>query len=215
MKFRLIALVILIAFSLTLFAQSELDSLKAASKEDGKIEGFFSNPEFPELIYFEPAIYPPNCKQLGKEGTVLLDALVSKTREIADISVKRTTGDESPEFNAAAIEAVKKWKFQPVRYGPKPSDCSVVIPIDFSHTGFAEMYKPVKLHIKSRPRKAFVSIDGIYLVTTQNHIHLTPYEDHKLVITKPGYETIEQIIKVCPLDEGHVKSYQLKKSLGF
>jgi len=51
-----------------------------------------------------------------------LEALFSKTGEVTNIQVKRSLAEGKLGFEKYAIEALKKWKFQPATYQGEPVD---------------------------------------------------------------------------------------------
>ncbi|MEN6445634.1 MAG: energy transducer TonB [Candidatus Cloacimonas sp.] len=75
----------------------------------------------------EPA-YPEFARRNKLEGTVILEVEVLKDGSIRDIRVRRGVGGGLDE---AAIEAVRKVKFQPGRSSGQAVDCLVIIPVEF------------------------------------------------------------------------------------
>ena len=73
--------------------------------------------------------YPESARRDGKEGRVLLRVLVNEEGRSASVEVNRSSGVES--LDQAALEAIKRWRFFPARYGEKPVESWVRIPIDF------------------------------------------------------------------------------------
>jgi len=59
---------------------------------------------------------------------VILEAEVLKDGSVRDIRVRRGVGGGLDE---AAIEAVRKVKFQPGKSSGQPVDCLVIIPVEF------------------------------------------------------------------------------------
>jgi TonB family protein len=58
-------------------------------------------------------IYPPTMHVARREGVVVLDAVIHRDGTIGDIKVLKAT---SPEFEQAAITAVKQWRYTPLPY---------------------------------------------------------------------------------------------------
>jgi protein TonB len=56
-----------------------------------------------------PPDYPPMARQLKIQGTVELEAVVSETGEVTKVDI--VSGN--PVLTAAAVQAVKRWKFKP------------------------------------------------------------------------------------------------------
>jgi periplasmic protein TonB len=73
--------------------------------------------------------YPDMARRDGKEGRVLLRVLINEEGRTASVEVNRSSGAEA--LDQAAVEAIKRWRFSPARYGEKPVESWVRIPIDF------------------------------------------------------------------------------------
>lgn len=73
--------------------------------------------------------YPAMSRRLGEQGKVLLRVLVSAQGGVQQVEIKRSSG--SPRLDAAASEAVRRWKFVPARRGDLPVEAWVVVPISF------------------------------------------------------------------------------------
>ncbi len=73
--------------------------------------------------------YPEQARQMGQEGVVLLWAHVSASGAPTQVRIKQSSGFEL--LDEAALNAVRKWKFQPARVGPLAIDCTVEIPVRF------------------------------------------------------------------------------------
>lgn len=74
--------------------------------------------------------YPPLARRLGEQGRVVLRARVLPSGQAEVVEVKSTSG--SPRLDAAALEAVRRWRFQPAHQGDEAVSSWVVIPISFS-----------------------------------------------------------------------------------
>lgn len=79
------------------------------------------------LIKEVKPVYPPNALRLRRQGTVQLTATISKTGAVT--SVKLLSGDE--QFNKAATDAVKQWKYKPYLLNGEPIEVQTPITIDF------------------------------------------------------------------------------------
>jgi len=62
--------------------------------------------------------YPPDALELGLEGYVLVELYVDETGEVAGAWVRSSYGPLS--FEKSALEAVRRFRFQPVREDGKP-----------------------------------------------------------------------------------------------
>jgi protein TonB len=62
-----------------------------------------------------PPVYPPELRKARLEGQVVIDFVVEENGRVADARVDRSS---HPEFEKAALEAIRKWRFRPgVREG--------------------------------------------------------------------------------------------------
>jgi len=76
-----------------------------------------------------PPVYPHRARELGITGTVLVRALVSPDGETKDSRVQRSSGN--PLLDGAAVEAVRRWAFEPATHGGRHVEAWVEIPIHF------------------------------------------------------------------------------------
>jgi protein TonB len=86
--------------------------------------------EAPHAIYAPDPKFPEKerkARQRGK-GTVLLELVVHSDGLPSDVKVSRKL---SPEFDKAAIEAVKKWKFSPATQDGKPVAVEINVEVNF------------------------------------------------------------------------------------
>ena len=74
--------------------------------------------------------YPIPSKRRREEGIVLLNVQVSVDGTPAAISLNRSCGH--PLLDRAALEAVRRWTFEPARAAGVPISSLVVIPVRFS-----------------------------------------------------------------------------------
>jgi TonB family protein len=72
-------------------------------------------------------VYPINAQQSLRQGCVLLKIRISESGVAEDIAV--VSGD--PIFQQAAIDSIKKWRFQPFIENGKPVGVRTEIPVDF------------------------------------------------------------------------------------
>ena len=73
--------------------------------------------------------YPADLRAQNLEGTVVLAVSIDEKGEVATCEVTKST---DKRFEAAAIEAVRKWKFNPATKNKTPVSCKVTLPIRFS-----------------------------------------------------------------------------------
>jgi TonB family protein len=81
--------------------------------------------EPPRLIRNIAPIYPPAA---GKAGHVNVGVIIDPTGRIKDARVISST---DPVFEAAALAAVKQWRFTPGRKDGQPISMSFIFPVDF------------------------------------------------------------------------------------
>lgn len=80
-----------------------------------------------------PPRYPPLARRMGQQGKVLLRVLVSAGGTAARVEVRQTSG--SAMLDAAALDAVKGWRFVPARQGSEPVAAWVIVPVIFTLQG--------------------------------------------------------------------------------
>src|SRR4051812_30513098 len=75
--------------------------------------------------------YPAKCLEQGIEGTVMLKLRITSLGKIKSVDVARAPLD-CPEFEAAAIAAVKRAKFYAPPRGQHLQDQIIMLPVTFS-----------------------------------------------------------------------------------
>jgi protein TonB len=76
-----------------------------------------------------PPSYPRAARRGGEEGTVLLRVLVSVEGGPSRVELERSSG--STVLDAAALEAVKNWRFAPATRAGERVAAWVIVPIVF------------------------------------------------------------------------------------
>jgi protein TonB len=79
-----------------------------------------------------PPTYPPAARRAREQGRVLLRVLVSAQGRAIDVVIAKSSG--SALLDAAAIDAVRRWRFVPARRGDVAVQADVQVPIVFSLT---------------------------------------------------------------------------------
>lgn len=74
--------------------------------------------------------YPEEARRQHQEGVVVLSVEVSTEGRPTDISLKRSSGYDM--LDQAAIQAVRRWTFDPARVASFPVESRVDVPIRFS-----------------------------------------------------------------------------------
>lgn len=73
--------------------------------------------------------YPRAALRNGESGTVLVRVAVDASGMPTDVTLEKNSG--SRDLDRAALEAVRKWRFQPAQRDGQPVPASLVIPIEF------------------------------------------------------------------------------------
>jgi len=82
----------------------------------------------PHATYSPDPKYPKKESKAHRRGTVVLDLVVDADGLPRDIKVYLPL---SPEFDEAALDAVKKWKFSPATRDGKPIATQIKIEVSF------------------------------------------------------------------------------------
>ncbi|MBB1075871.1 energy transducer TonB [Rhodoferax sp. 4810] len=84
----------------------------------------------PAAYLSNPApIYPTSARQQGVEGTVQLRVLVNASGQASVVQVARSAGANA--LDQAAVQAVRRWRFQPARRNGAAISAWVQVPIRF------------------------------------------------------------------------------------
>ena len=73
--------------------------------------------------------YPDSARREGREGRVLLRVLVDDQGRSKKVEINSSSGSEA--LDRAAVEAIKRWRFHPARYGDSPVESWLRVPIEF------------------------------------------------------------------------------------
>ncbi|MCD9026863.1 TonB family protein [Luteimonas sp. BDR2-5] len=73
--------------------------------------------------------YPPAAARSREQGTVILLVQVDADGSATDVTIETRSG--SRDLDRAAVDAVRKWTFQPAIEGGKPVASAVRVPVDF------------------------------------------------------------------------------------
>lgn len=77
-----------------------------------------------------PPVYPIAARRLREEGLVFVRVAVAADGRATAVTVERGCGH--PLLDEAALDAVRRWTFEPARAAGTPVDSLVVIPVRFS-----------------------------------------------------------------------------------
>ena len=73
--------------------------------------------------------YPSTPKRLGIQGTALLRVHVLADGRVGDVAVEQSAGHR--DLDDAAVDAVRRWRFEPARRGDDPVAMWVRLPVEF------------------------------------------------------------------------------------
>ena len=73
--------------------------------------------------------YPASARRAGVQGTTLLGVFVAADGHVGDVVVKQSAGH--PDLDAAAADAVRRWRFEPARRGAEAVAMWVLLPVEF------------------------------------------------------------------------------------
>lgn len=82
----------------------------------------------PEVTDRTAELYPDAARSNGIQGTVPLTALVDRHGRVADVKVTQSI----PELDAAAMDAVRRWRFKPAISWGRPVAAWVTLPVRFT-----------------------------------------------------------------------------------
>jgi TonB family protein len=74
--------------------------------------------------------YPESARRQGVEGTTLLKIYVTDRGLVEDVLIEHSAGHHDLDF--AAMEAVKRWRFEPARQGNRAVAVWVMLPVRFT-----------------------------------------------------------------------------------
>ena len=87
------------------------------------------NVQMPTVMQKVDPVYPPALQAAGVEGSVLLDAVISKDGVPIDLKAKNASVD--PAFIQAAMLAAWQWRFRPALLNGEPIEVLTTFTIDF------------------------------------------------------------------------------------
>ena len=86
----------------------------------------------PELVEKVDPIYPEDARQAGIQGRVVLQAAIDAGGSVTDVRVLRPATEAYPSLDAAAMEAVRTWRYTPAMEHGEPVSSDLVVVIEFS-----------------------------------------------------------------------------------
>jgi protein TonB len=82
----------------------------------------------PARTFYVAPVYPVLARQIHAEGNVILEATIDESGIVRDIHVLRSV----PMLDAAAIEAVRQWRYAPTRLNGTPVPILLTVTVSFS-----------------------------------------------------------------------------------
>lgn len=112
-------------------------AVSSASPANGPTESDQKPSSLPSLnanyLNNPPPAYPPESRQLGEQGKVLLRVLVNANGAVEQVNLRKSSGYQ--RLDQAAQDTVQHWRFVPAKRGEQAVTAWVVVPISFSLEG--------------------------------------------------------------------------------
>jgi protein TonB len=83
----------------------------------------------PQTVFQPPPTYPRDLRAAGRRGTVYVVFTVDPQGRVLDPAIQRST---DPAFDDAALDAVKRWRFEPGTRKGKKVPFRMRVPITFN-----------------------------------------------------------------------------------
>jgi len=74
--------------------------------------------------------YPADLQRAGVQGTIMMQAIISKTGDLLVVEVKSASAN--PELANAALAAVRQWHYEPTLLNGEPVEVITTITVDFT-----------------------------------------------------------------------------------
>ena len=108
---------------------SSRPSVASAPSRDAGTEGAITQSARPQGGYQVRPSYPSSALRQGIQGTTVLKVHVLIDGHVGDVIVQQSAGH--PDLDQAAIDAVRRWRFEPARRGNDPVAMWVLLPVQF------------------------------------------------------------------------------------
>lgn len=102
---------------------------EAAPARDAGATGPPTRSARPQGGYQVQPSYPSSALRRGIQGTTMLKVHVLVDGHIGDVVVQQSAGH--PDLDQAAVDAVRRWRFEPARRGDHPVAMWVLLPVEF------------------------------------------------------------------------------------
>ena len=82
----------------------------------------------PQRVRDVPPVYPQLAREAGVQGTVILETVIGVDGTVQDVKVLRSI----PLLDAAAVDAVRQWRFTPTLLNGEPVAVVMTVTVTFS-----------------------------------------------------------------------------------
>ncbi len=166
----------------------------------------------PVLLHFEEAVYPPEALRAGREGTVVLEMLVTAEGLVDSVQVVQSLG---VEFDLAATRAVSQCTFTPALVAGEPVPVILQFAYNFSVSEQAQAMDP-RVNLRGRILEMGTGqpIAGAMIVATLDHPDTTaltiPWSSYRKRIGEFAGQFLEEDRLVTFADStGHFSFHSL------
>jgi len=111
----------------------------------------------PKVLVKSDPVYPPIARQAKVEGQVILEATIAANGTVKDVRVLRGNA----LFNEAAMEAVKKWKYETTFVNGSPVDVRITTVVNFVLKEPIEFSSLLDQAKAARDAKQFSNAEGL------------------------------------------------------
>ncbi|HTY78932.1 MAG TPA: energy transducer TonB [Candidatus Bathyarchaeia archaeon] len=102
---------------------------RAVASASAREPGSITQTARPQGGYQVRPSYPSSALREGKQGTTMLRVHVMVDGRVGEVIVQQSAGH--PDLDQAAIDAVRRWRFDPARRGSEPVAMWVLLPVEF------------------------------------------------------------------------------------
>ena len=115
--------------------QAVLDELQALLGDSDRPAGGSGEPfrigdgiRAPMKVLDVAPVYPPEARDARVQGVVILEVTLSRTGEVSDVEVVRST----PLLDEAAVAAVRQWRYEPTLVDGEPVSILMTVTMNFA-----------------------------------------------------------------------------------
>ena len=114
--------------------QAVLDELQALLGDSDRSAGGSDEPfrigggiRAPRKVADVAPVYPPEAQEARVQGVVVMELTLSRTGEVSDVEVLRST----PLLDEAAVAAVRQWRYEPTLVDGEPVSILMTVTMNF------------------------------------------------------------------------------------